>query len=320
MDFRTELQPVRTDLRIDYDTRILMLGSCFSDNIGRKLRDRMFNVVVNPLGTVYNPASIAATASLISSGRTIDSGELFCHEGLWRHFMCHSSLAMPGLDASCRAINNSLSHVRDTISRHKTVAILTMGTARVFEHDGKIVSNCHKLPAREFERRLMSVDECAAHIRSAIDSLRSLSGDMRTILTVSPIRHMEAGLDGNSLSKATLKLACQAIVDEDPVNTVYFPAFEAVVDDLRDYRFYEADMRHPSPVAVDYIYDLFERSVMDRPVKELAREALSLSRRLSHRPMSGCSGTVERFESETRKLLDDFLLRHPEINIPVMEK
>lgn len=311
MEFRTIVKPIRTDIRIDHRTTVIMLGSCFSDNIGRKLQERMFLTAVNPLGTMYNPASIAAVARILASGRQVTEDELFEHEGLWRHFMCHTSLGRNDRKEACEVINSRLDNARSVI-KPGGVAVITLGTARVFEKDGMTVSNCHKLPGSLFTRRLMSVEESTSHILTAINDLESLAPGLRTILTVSPIRHMECGLDGNSLSKAVLRVACQNVCDERH-GTLYFPSFEALTDDLRDYRFYEADMKHPTAVAVDYIYELFENSVMDEATRQLAKECMTLSRRLAHRTLNPDTREAIRFEQETMRALETLIKNNPEL-------
>ncbi|MBO4944503.1 MAG: GSCFA domain-containing protein [Muribaculaceae bacterium] len=312
MNFRTEIKPVSTDIRISHRSRVVMLGSCFSDNIGSRLRERMFHVEINPLGTVYNPASIAETVSLITSGRTVCENELFQHEGLWRHFLCHTSLARTEKSEAAGVINRSLDRVRKFIgSAEELVVIITLGTARVYERDGRVVSNCHKLPAAQFTRRLMDVDESAQAILGAIRAFGGVCRSVRVILTVSPIRHKECGLDGNSLSKAILRVACQKIVDAC-AGTLYFPAFEALVDDLRDYRFYQADMMHPSDVAADYVYSLFEESVMDQATRMLGQECLKITRRRNHRRLTDTLA-AELFEQETTAMMKSLLAAHPEL-------
>ncbi|MDE6826953.1 MAG: GSCFA domain-containing protein [Paramuribaculum sp.] len=312
MQFRTIVRPISTDIRIDHRTAVIMLGSCFSDNIGRKLAERMFHVVINPLGTVYNPASIAEVIRIMTGERQISLSEFFLHEGLWRHFLCHSSLARPDRGDAEQALNMALAAARHTVEHRNAVAVLTLGTARVFEREGKIVSNCHKLPGTGFNRRLLSVDEATMHIDTAVSLLAQWLPGIRVILTVSPIRHMECGLEGNSLSKAVLRIACQNIADTN-TSVVYFPAFEALTDDLRDYRFYDADMKHPSAVAVDYVYELFEQSVMSEATRRLAAEALSLTRRLAHRPMSPDPDAVRQFAAKTELLKESFFREHPEL-------
>lgn len=312
MNFRTEIKPVSTDIRISHRSRVVMLGSCFSDNIGSRLRERMFHVEINPLGTVYNPASIAETVSLITSGRAVCEDELFEHEGVWRHFLCHSSLARSVKGEAVSVINRSLDRVRAFIgTAEDLVVIITLGTARVYERDSRVVSNCHKLPASQFTRRLMDVDECVQAILRAISGFDSVCRSVKVILTVSPIRHKECGLDGNSLSKAILRVACQKVV-EAITGALYFPAFEAIVDDLRDYRFYQADMMHPSEVAADYVYSLFEESVMDPDVRMLAQECLKITRRRNHRRMTD-SPAAELFEQETIAMTNSLLAAHPEL-------
>lgn len=285
---------LRTEIKIEpriglltYSRPVLLLGSCFSDNIGRRLAERGFTVSANPLGPVYNPASMATQAGLLASQRHIAPEELFEHEGLWRHFLAHTLLARPDRAEAAAAINSALENARAILSSPSPPLIcLTLGTAWAFilaDGSNLTVANCHKLPARQFIRRLLTLDEAIAALDTTISTLRKAAPGADFIVTVSPIRHLADGLDGNSLSKATLRLAAHAA--SETAGAIYFPAFEAVTDDLRDYRFYNPDMTHPTEQAADYVYYLFEEAYTDNDTRRLAKEGLARSRRLAHRQL-----------------------------------
>ncbi len=278
---RTEITIAPSPGLLTYERPTVLLGSCFSDNIGRRLAMRGFPSIFNPLGPVYNPPAMKLQAELIASGRRIETSALFLHQGLWRHFLAHTLLARPEAEAAADALNEALKAARSHLSPAPLLC-LTLGTAFVFEHaTGHLpVANCHKLPADRFTRRLINVDEAAEAINATIDML----APEHTILTLSPIRHLADGLAGNSLSKATLRMAIEKVTSERP-GVTYFPAFEALVDDLRDYRFYTPDMTHPTEQAADYVYALFEEAYADPSTRERAREALKAARHAAHRPM-----------------------------------
>lgn len=284
---RTEVNVVPRHDLLPYHRPVLLLGSCFSDNIGSRLLARGFNVSANPLGPVYNPAAMRSQASLLASGRMVAPSETFEHEGMWRHFLTHTLLSRSDRSEAVSAINEAMCRPREILASAEAPLIcLTLGTAWVFtlaDGSGLTVANCHKLPPARFTRRLLSVGEAASELISTIDLLSEAAPGADFIVTVSPIRHLADGLDGNSLSKAVLRIAADQAVKER--GAIYFPAFEAITDDLRDYRFYTPDMKHPTEQAADYIYMLFENAYTDPTTRRMAREALAATKRSAHRQL-----------------------------------
>ncbi|MBD5282940.1 MAG: GSCFA domain-containing protein [Bacteroides sp.] len=226
---------------------LLMLGSCFTTEVGQLLAADGLDVCINPTGNVYNPLSAAKTLVNLARGRRYDADELIEVQGLWRSLDHHTRLAAPTPEEAIKKINRSMEIGGEALSR-ATHIIITFGTAYVFERRGEVVCNCHKLPDREFIRRRLSVDE----IVNAWQPLIEQFSDKRFIFTVSPIRHKADGLHGNQLSKATLLLAIDSFKGAD-----YFPAYEIMIDELRDYKFYAADEVHPAPEAVEIIHRRF---------------------------------------------------------------
>lgn len=245
---RTEvsIRPVREGM-IDRGSSLLMLGSCFTTEVGQRLLADGFDACVNPTGNVYNPLSAARTLLNLAAGRRYEASELVEVQGLWRSLDHHTRLAAPTPAEALERINGSMEAGGRALER-ATHVIVTFGTAYVFERQGRVVCNCHKLPAREFVRRRLSVAEIVDAWQPIVDSMPQ----KRFIFTVSPIRHVADGLHGNQLSKSTLLLAVDSLRGAD-----YFPAYEVVIDQLRDYSFYAPDLVHPSPEAVDCIYRLF---------------------------------------------------------------
>ena len=271
--FRTVLEPVRGVAQIGTKDRITMLGSCFTDNVGSRLATDGFDVAINSMGILFNPASIAAVVSRALAGRPYTMADLCEHCGVWHCLELESRRQSADADALLSQLNSDFEAFARRLVE-TDVLIITFGTAWVFEYvpTGKIVGNCHKLDSRLFSRRRLSVDEI-------VEMWLPLLSDCRTIFTVSPIRHLADGLHGNQLSKATLQLSIDALGAE------YFPAYEAVLDDLRDYRFYDADMKHPSAVAVDYIYSLFTDTYFTKDVMARALESRRCALRSNHRPI-----------------------------------
>jgi len=250
----------------------LMLGSCFTDNIGRQLTNDLFDVTLNPFGVLYNPASIADCLDRISSGEPFTGEELIEHEGLWHSLSHHSSFSSETRQGCLDSINASLASAYERLREVKW-SVVTLGSAWVYVRQGKIVANCHKLPASEFSRIMLSVEDAAGCLAHIIDLLPH---DAPVIFTVSPIRHAGDGHHGNQLSKSTLLLAIEQVCRQFPSRALYFPSYEIMMADLRDYRFYDADMRHPSPTAIEYIYDTFKESFINPTTMELTAECRKL--------------------------------------------
>lgn len=334
MDFRTAIKPAPATIRVDHSSGIMMLGSCFSDNIGRRLLDGLFDVDVNPMGTLYNPASIASALDDIMERREFAAADLFEHDGRWHSFAHHSRFSGTDPEKVLKGINSRLRTAHDNL-RLGRVLIVTLGTAWIFSlrATGRVVSNCHKLPQAMFERSRMSVSDIVTLWQPLLSRLREFNPSLQVIFTVSPIRHLADGAHGNQLSKATLLLAVDALIETtstvmpteavcpdgtilliDPVPPMameYFPAYEALMDDLRDYRFYAADMTHPSETAADYVYSLFASSHMSEATRGLAAACRKVTRRLAHRPMTDDKAAIERFEQSTLQLVESLSLSHP---------
>ena len=229
----------------------------------------------------------------------------------WHSFSHHSSFSSIDANAMLENINYRLKEAHLALTSASTL-IVTFGTAWVYylASTHKVVSNCHKLPSATFVRRLMSIDEIVNQWKDVMERLRQINPTISMIFTVSPIRHLRDGAHENQLSKSILHLAINRLMQDD-AQLIYFPAYEIMNDDLRDYRFYASDMTHPSEEAVDYIYDLFGKSFFDDTTAQIAIECQHLTRRLSHRPMSDDQESVNRFISSTQELKDKLLQRYP---------
>jgi len=319
--FRTIVEPLKYRGLINHRQGIVMMGSCFSDNIGAKLEQAYFDVEINPFGTLYNPASIACGIDDLLNKRLFNKSDLIRVDGdnRWHSFSHHSSFSKVSAEDMLVNINQQIENVHQAICK-ASVLIITFGTAWVYEHNvtQKVVANCHKLPASNFNRRLMSVDEIVIQWQNVIERLRRLNKDIRIIFTVSPIRHLRDGAHENQISKSILLLAINDLIKKDN-QLIYFPAYEVMNDDLRDYRFYASDMTHPSEIAVDYIYDLFSKSFFNDETLKLAVECRRLYRRLQHRPMSDDVEAVTRFETATQELQAQMLCLYPFLEKTLMK-
>lgn len=290
MKLQTPVTDERCSVSISYDDRIMMLGSCFSENIGRQLADFGFDVCINPFGTLYNPVSILHSIEmLLGEGHFTeeDAVDVGAGSGLVCSFSHHTSFACRDTGEFLDKSNTALDKAREYF-RSCNKVIITLGTSWCFRHNasGRIVSNCLKRPAAEFTRERLTVGEAAgylARIRQLCDKAAEERGgfaEKQFIYTVSPIRHFKDGAHGNQLSKSTLLLAVDTITDEG--KTEYFPAYEIVMDELRDYRFYAEDMCHPSLQTTDYIRERFLTWALPKSEHSRLEENIRAFRRSQH--------------------------------------
>lgn len=284
MKWRTEISVPRLDVEINHATSMIMLGSCFTDEIGMRLRRQLFDAEVNPSGILFNPESIADTITDALDDRRFTAGELFEVDGTWRTLRRHSRFSLDDRDATLRLLNSSL----DTTRRRLLSAdllIVTFGSAIVHRHipSGNVAANCHKQPASLFSVEGIGVDDIISRWRSLLDRLFTLNPALKVIFTVSPVRHVGYGLQRDRLSKSTLIVAANRLAGN---RVSYFPSYEILVDDLRDYRWYAEDMVHPSPAAADYVYDIFRQSLMTPDTIARADKWGRLTRRMEHRHSS----------------------------------
>lgn len=263
----------------------ILLGSCFADSVGAKMRDGGFDVCINPFGTLYNPVSIRQSVERLAEGRPFtrqDCVRMGAGSPLICSFSHHTSFARASEDEFLSSANAELERCSAALEAADRI-IITLGTAWVWEHiaDGRVVSNCLKLPAANFVHRRLELEEICDALRGTVEALPG----RKFIFTVSPIRHLSLGAHANTLSKAALQLACDRIVSEYPERCAYFPAYEIVLDELRDYRFFADDLVHPSLLAVDIVWERFLESCARREdLPEIARAAKE-ARRKSHRSM-----------------------------------
>lgn len=311
--FRTVVDIKESNKKIGYHSNILFVGSCFAENIGNKFADSKFNALINPFGIVYNPVSVANTLKTIIEKKHFSEDDLV-YNNIWNSFYHHSKFSDENkqkcLDNINDACQNSYQFLKNT-----DFLIITFGTSWVFEYleSGKVVSNCHKIPANKFKRYRLSVDYIADVYRSLISDIRQINPDVEIIFTVSPVRHWKDGAHGNQLSKAVLHLAIDKIVDEN-TKVNYFPSYELVMDDLRDYRFYNEDMLHVSDVAVNYIWERFINTFIDNKSQAMMVRVGKLMKALGHRPFSADSNTYVEFLSTQLKKIEQLKRECPHIN------
>ncbi|MDR2472590.1 MAG: GSCFA domain-containing protein, partial [Tannerella sp.] len=271
---------------ISYDDVITFVGSCFADNIGSKMIECKYDTDVNPFGTLFNPSSVAAACRMLMRPREFDVADLTFYDGLYHSFM-HAGKFSDTSAENCLTQINTARTASATHFKRANRLIITFGTAFVYvlKDSGMTVANCHKLPATYFARKMLSVKEIIDEWSRLITDMKRFNPSIRIVLTVSPIRHFKDGAHLNQVSKSTLMLAVHGLTKIFDTTVSYFPAYEIVIDELRDYRFYASDMLHPSPVAIDYIWEKFCCAYMDEATNELMREVSAINKSLNHRPI-----------------------------------
>ena len=312
MEFRTTVKTGENRGWLHHSDKVVLLGSCFSDSIGAKMRGAFIRATVNPMGTLYNPMSIASAVDRLTHATPVAGMDLFMQGGVWNSYDFHSRYSLPDKQATLDRMNQRIVMGHDALKDARLLTI-TLGTAIVYrlKSTGEIVANCHKVPQHEFERKMATVDEITRELDTMIVKLRELNPELRIIFTVSPIRHIADGLATNSLSKAMLHVSIHEAIAAHRDYCDYFPAYEIMMDDLRDYRFYASDMVHPSDVAVEYIWQAFQATYLDdRSALALAR-CERINKRLQHRPMSASREAVERFNTDTAGIVRNLIKEYP---------
>lgn len=297
--FRTEILVSHSEQKITHKDPIFTIGSCFSDCMGSKLGDFKFQALANPFGTVYNPIAITKLLEYIIRNQTPEEQTYLENQGLYANYDFHSSFSAVEKEMVSDRIKLSLKQSGNFLKDAKWL-IVTLGTSWVYERldTGDIVSNCHKLPARLFNRRLLTQDQIIAALEPQLAKLKALNPQLEVILTVSPVRHLKDTLPQNNVSKSILRLVCERLVNENAFMH-YFPSFEIMMDDLRDYRFYKSDMIHPNQDAEDYIWGKFSDAFFDQITLEINKEWAKIRTALNHRPFNPSSSQHQQFIKQT---------------------
>lgn len=287
LKLQTQVDIPQSRIRLSYDNKILLLGSCFSDNIGQIMKNMGFDVRVNPFGTLYNPVSVCNSIRRLDSAVPFSESEcvqMGAGSELYCSFSHHTAAARRTKEEFLADANKALSEDSAFFKSADTV-LITLGTSWIFRHNetGETVSNCLKRDAKEFTRECLNLKM----ITALLDSVVSRYPDKRFIFTVSPIRHLKDGAHGNMVSKSALLLAEESVAGKNPERCEYFPAYEIMMDELRDYRFYADDMVHPSPLAVNYIWERFCDFTMDENTRTELLKYKKAYQQSQHRTITG---------------------------------
>ena len=295
LKFRTKIPNSSFSFDFDHRQPILCMGSCFAEHIGSKLTSFKFTSLLNPFGILYNPYSIANGLEQLSSNRIFSEEDLFEANGQWHSFDHHGHFSDPEKTKAIQNINLKIEEGFHFLKKTNRL-ILTFGTSNVFVYKKtqKIVANCHKVPNHEFERKALSIKSILEKLNPIFDQLKNQNPDLEILLTVSPIRHIRDGLIENQRSKSRLLLACEQLSKK--ANFIhYFPSYEIMMDDLRDYRFYKKDMIHPNETAVEYIWKQFKNTWTHESSNDLMTEIDTIQKGLTHRPFNKSSVQHQQF-------------------------
>lgn len=292
--------------KINHHKPIFSIGSCFSTMIGEKLAERKFPILNNPFGTLFNPISIAQVMEDAALEMPINTDMILVRDGLYLHFGMHSDVVAYSQDSLERLIHKKQQQTKHVLENASHI-LITFGTAWIYEYgnDGQIVANCHKQPADLFEKRLLHPDEIQKSFSGFFNILRQINPAVQVLLTVSPVRHTKDGIPEDRLSKSILRLAAHDLTETyDFVQ--YFPAYEIMMDDLRDYRFYKEDMIHPNAQAEEYIWERFKTAWVDPKTFPLILEFEGIKRDLAHRPFNPDSPAHIKFLDNLQKKLERY--------------
>lgn len=312
MKFRTEFKSIPSERKLDPCKPVTLIGSCFSGNIGTRMRRSGWDVYINPCGVLYNPYSIGQTVinALLpeEEQRDIIERSAICRDDMWLSWLFDSSVVSDSKEGLIEAGLSAYAEMNRALLKSQTL-IVTLGTAyyyRLADGGQEVVANCHKMPSATFTRHRMSVAELTEWAESVHARVGERLQHLRVIHTVSPVRHLADGFVENTRSKATLLLGCEEM-EESELKREYFPAYEILNDDLRSYRFYAKDLAHPSEEAIDYIWEKFQETFLDRDGREFLKRGAALQARLNHRPLIPGSRADIEFRAETDRLLREFL-------------
>lgn len=313
MKFHLNYTPEKFGFEISHQDPCFLIGSCFAENISKKMQEQGFSVFSNPNGILFNPQSLLQSLEAILEQKTLDEMLILEREGLFYSFLHHSSVHASGKKELLEKIHKTQNEAHAFLKTAKYL-ILTFGSAFVYEHKTlqKGVSNCHKQPAAIFEKRFLEPETIVETYQSLIQKLKAFNPDLKIIFTVSPVKYLKDGLENNSQSKASLLLAVNRLVKSN-TNCHYFPAYELQNDDLRDYRFYKEDLAHPNAQAIEYIWEKFSECAFSEKTRTINLEIRKLNAALAHRKLNKAEEGdkklqtfIEKQRKKIKTLLPDF--------------
>ena len=302
MNFTTKIPITQNANPIDYNSKIVSFGSCFAENMGDKLCYYKFQTQVNPFGIIFNPFSIEKLIERVVLQRYFTKDDIFFFNERWHCYEVHSELSDADAEVVLSKLNQILLDTQKQLQQ-ATHIIITYGTSWVYRHieTNAIVANCHKVPQKQFSKELLSIDSIQKSIQNTVSLIATLNPKCNFIFTVSPVRHLKDGFVENQVSKAHLIAAIYATTNTKQQTLNYFPSYEIMMDELRDYRFYADDMMHPSPMAIDYIWERFAATQIDANAIATMELVQTIQKGLAHRPFNPNSESHQKFEANLKE-------------------
>jgi hypothetical protein len=315
MEFRLTFPVTPLPSPIQYTDRVLMMGSCFAEEIGARLQDHRFNAVVNPHGILYNPISITQALHTYLDGKQYTAADLFERDGLWHSWAHHSRYSSSNPEETLSAINLFQQAAAEQLENADWL-MLTLGSAfaYVLKENGHIVGNCHKMPSATFYKKLLTPDDVITALDNVMHRLFFRNRKVKILFTISPVRYIRDGVIENNLSKAVLLQAVHHLVNKFD-RLFYFPAYELVTDDLRDYRFYKEDLVHPNEMAINYVWEHFTQSCLSEEAKQLQPAIADIRKAMLHRPFNEDSVQHQQFRATYARKVQQLMAKYPFLNM-----
>ncbi len=314
MNLRTHIPfSKETDGLIDYNSKTILLGSCFSENIGKKFNYLKFQSNQNPFGILFHPKAIETIITNAVNQKKYTEKDIFFLNERWHSFEAHSELSSTSKEEFIQKLNKASKSTNRSL-KESTHMIITLGTSWVYRfiESGLIVANCHKVPQYKFEKKLLSVDNIYKSLELIISLVKEINPTINFIFTVSPVRHIKDGFVENQQSKSHLITAIHQVIKSHE-NSFYFPSYEIMIDELRDYRFYSEDMIHPNNIAINYIWEKFSENWFSNEALELKEEIVKIQRNLEHKPFNSKSKEYREFIASTEERIKKIQKKYPEI-------
>jgi hypothetical protein len=316
MQFRTKISIPKSDNPIDYNSKIVSLGSCFAENMAEKLDYFKFQNACNPFGIIFNPISIEKMIYRVVNQFFYTENDIFFHNERWHCYEVHSDLSNSNKEQFLENLNAVLRTSLIQLLQASHI-IITYGTSWVYRNieSNAVVANCHKVPQKEFSKEILSIETIENSLKNTIDLIRKVNPKANVIFTVSPVRHLKDGFVENQVSKSNLIVAIYRLLQTEHCkrNTEYFPSYGIMMDELRDYRFYAEDMIHPSQVAIDYIWEQFSATFISEESHSMMKEVETIQKGLQHRPFNPNSESHQQFLSKLQDKMVKIQKQFPEI-------
>jgi hypothetical protein len=314
MTFQTSIPIQKSDFLIDYSSKLVSFGSCFAENMGDKFDYFKFSTLINPFGIIFNPISLQKIIVRSIHKKYFTEKDIFFHNEAWHCYQVHSELSNPDKEEFLTTLNQLI----DTTNVHiekLTHCLITLGTSWVYKQieSSEIVANCHKVPQKKFVKKLLSVSEIEVSINNIISEIQNINPNAKFVFTVSPVRHIKDGFVENNVSKAHLIAAIYNILSVLNLAAGYFPSYEIMMDELRDYRFYAEDMLHPNQTAIDYIWMRFSENYINETEFETMQNVSEIQKSLNHKPFNPNSESHLKFQDNLKQKINAIVTKYPEM-------